>query len=1203
MEQFIENPDIQKEEILQTQPKQEHIDYLLNNPESFKQFEDVYGEGSSLQYLPTEKQKQNLEQSKVVEKDLNTEPEQQAGVVEDVLKSGVAGIQDAGKETLETIEGLSDSLDESRFGLGGFILGADAENGIIQYLGPKEFIAKKKEIEERDGEDQGLFQSLADIIPEGREAETTAGAVTKGVTQFLGGFLGAKKITSSIQGYNKLNRFIKGSIDGGIADFFVFDEHEARVSDFIIEFVPEAEESFLGYLQADENDTFYEGKLKNVLEGSMLGTVAEGVFRSIKFAKDMRKLKKENNLPKAQKEAKKRSEEIVEDLKDISEEEFEYLAKTNRGIPVELKTKTGRPSRQKVQEDITNKDYTKQIKENFKRVRLGELDFDEAFDIPLNMRTLNGNPLEVENFEDVLVVTKSIFDNVKSLSKEVESVQTFEDIMKQSEEMVETTIDTIKRADNLSKQLLEDGAPLKTSLRIILKGLSRQYINTAKKFNAGLVDQRQVDNIHDLTTKTAELITQLNKGGGRLVNAGNIIIKQESDAIKQVSKLIEQNRFKLSKQELAQLHKKVAQVDEPRTTMKFIKDVVTFRKFGINKINEYWINALLSNPKTHAINMTSNLIVALTRPIEQMVGSGFGLLDRKAFIEAVSTSAGIIKYFQDSLKASRIALKKGDTLLDKGVNKVDLPEQGFGDGVVGKGIRLPSRLLTAEDEFFKQINYRAKAYSMAVSDGLQKGLSKKKNIRLDNGKMVSELDVHIEEFMDGAFKPNGEGAYREALEYAQENTFTKELGKDTLGGLVQTAVNKVPILRQIMPFVRTPINIVRYAHDRTPLGLFKKSVKERLRNPATRSQARGELLLGTSTIVSLATLVGSENITGGYDTNATIRRQQMDSGWQPYSFKIGDKFYSYERLDPFAMIIGITADYMQLHAEMTEDEANQLAEGIQMTMYQQITSSVGNFGQTLINGSMSASKNLTSKTYLKGLSDLIELLDSGEPKKMERFLKQKAGSFAPNIIANFKNDQIFRETKSITDTIKTRLGSEEADPSFNVMGEVRTRDTSFLERFLLPTRVSEMKGDIVLNEFNRLNVGFNPIRDTLGSNQNVQLKNYTNEDGVTAYRRYNEILGTIKVNGRTLREELEKEISGKNWDRLTDNIATDELDYRGSKQDRINRIIKKYRVKAKRILMKENFKSENGLDLKTAIRNDKRNVVNNKKGKDLLDIE
>jgi hypothetical protein len=44
-------------------------------------------------------------------------------------------------------------------------------------------------------------------------------------------------------------------------------------------------------------------------------------------------------------------------------------------------------------------------------------------------------------------------------------------------------------------------------------------------------------------------------------------------------------------------------------------------------------------------------------------------------------------------------------------------------------------------------------------------------------------------------------------------------------------------------------------------------------------------------------------------------------------------------------------------------------------------------------------------------------------------------------------------------------------------------------------------------------------------------------------------------------------------------------------------------MKAKKLLMKENFTSENGLMLKKAIINDKKNVVFNKKGKDLLDIE
>ena len=232
---------------------------------------------------------------------------------------------------------------------------------------------------------------------------------------------------------------------------------------------------------------------------------------------------------------------------------------------------------------------------------------------------------------------------------------------------------------------------------------------------------------------------------------------------------------------------------------------------------------------------------------------------------------------------------------------------------------------------------------MAVSDGLSKNLSRKKNIRLPNGKMVSELDEHVEDFMDSAFKPSGEGRIPEALEYAQTNTFTKDLGADTVGGGYQKIVNGFPLLRQITPFVRTPVNIFDMQWIEAHLGFVKKNMRERLKDPATRSQARGELLLGNSIIIGTLALL-QIIFTGGYNPNPIIRRQQMDSGWQPYSIKWNDKYISYERLDPFAMIIGITADYNQLYAEATEDERNQLAEGIQMTLYNQIVSTAGNVG-------------------------------------------------------------------------------------------------------------------------------------------------------------------------------------------------------------------------------------------------------------------
>ena len=49
-------------------------------------------------------------------------------------------------------------------------------------------------------------------------------------------------------------------------------------------------------------------------------------------------------------------------------------------------------------------------------------------------------------------------------------------------------------------------------------------------------------------------------------------------------------------------------------------------------------------------------------------------------------------------------------------------------------------------------------------------------------KWFLNLDEHVEDFMDSAFKPSGEGRIPEALEYAQSKYFTKELGKDTVGG-------------------------------------------------------------------------------------------------------------------------------------------------------------------------------------------------------------------------------------------------------------------------------------------------------------------------------------------------------------------------------------------------------------------------------------
>ena len=47
---------------------------------------------------------------------------------------------------------------------------------------------------------------------------------------------------------------------------------------------------------------------------------------------------------------------------------------------------------------------------------------------------------------------------------------------------------------------------MQNSLAVIYKGLARQYLNTTKKYEGGLVSQKEVDNNLDLVVKTGELL-------------------------------------------------------------------------------------------------------------------------------------------------------------------------------------------------------------------------------------------------------------------------------------------------------------------------------------------------------------------------------------------------------------------------------------------------------------------------------------------------------------------------------------------------------------------------------------------------------------------------------------------------------------------------------------------------------------------------
>ena len=67
-----------------------------------------------------------------------------------------------------------------------------------------------------------------------------------------------------------------------------------------------------------------------------------------------------------------------------------------------------------------------------------------------------------------------------------------------------------------------------------------------------------------------------------------------------------------------EFYRRIGKADA-KTTEKILTAVTKNKTWNI--ANETWINALLSNPKTHIINMTSNLVNTFVKPMEQIIGS------------------------------------------------------------------------------------------------------------------------------------------------------------------------------------------------------------------------------------------------------------------------------------------------------------------------------------------------------------------------------------------------------------------------------------------------------------------------------------------------------------------------------------------------------------------------------------------------------
>jgi hypothetical protein len=629
---------------------------------------------------------------------------------------------------------------------------------------------------------------------------------------------------------------------------------------------------------------------------------------------------------------------------------------------------------------------------------------------------------------------------------------------------------------------------------------------------------------------------------------------------------------------------------------------------------EYWMNAILSGPKTQVVNAMGNSLTQVWSSIESVLGGiASGNMD---VVRAVMASWSDKEMFKEAGKFAKKAFKQSDNVLDpearafsdrpsvaitgKRVSEA-LPGQGLSikqekglDWFANNVIRIPSRLLMTTDEFFKQLAYRRAARLKAAMSGIQQGVNDPKNLAeyinktLDGvitqgGRMASkeglareaneiavtkgikdttEKNKFILDYVEKNFDEDKSALIQYAQEEARYLTFTKEL-EEGIGKTMQDFTNRHPGFRFILPFVRTPTNILTFAIERTPLmvnplmkqefAILRKEFASA--DPIVKAQARGKVVTAGLVALGLAEAISDSNgtITGGGPKNEKEKKALQAAGWQPYSIKIGDTYYSYQRLDPLATPLGIIADLVETGRDISALESKD-SEKILEHAYQSFI--------------ISLTRNVTNKSYLTGIQNFTDALSNPE-RFAGKFSKNFASSFVPNIISQMadSDEQVMRETRGVMDAVKRKLGARGGlDAKRNALGEEIMAETLLASpmQALNPIAVSTKKDDPVLQAMAELKHGFrNPIPNLGGD---IDLLDYETEDGQSAYDRWLQLSSEIRVKGDTLRQRLNRLVKSREFKDMT---PLSEPGLPSPRIQMISSILNEYRKAARTKMLKE----------------------------------
>ncbi len=584
---------------------------------------------------------------------------------------------------------------------------------------------------------------------------------------------------------------------------------------------------------------------------------------------------------------------------------------------------------------------------------------------------------------------------------------------------------------------------------------------------------------------------------------------------------------------------------------------------AVDYAQHLFVNNLVSGPITHVVNIVGSSLVVGTRPLATMIGgtlSGNVGLIKQGARQYAYTGSSLMSGFKQAVDAflkndsvlhphrvEQFAVSGRVPVLAKGVKpspkevadniRMGKPNP---DAPVGRVsfkpmtstanilynallagttiVGLPTRSLGAVDELMKQTVYRAhvhaKAHVEAVAEAVALGLKGKDQKAFVEGFVGKALNT--------AFDDKGRALDSSSLYEAQAATFQQDLLQGTLGRDIQGFAGKHPGLRFILPFVKTPTNLLRYGWKLTPgLNLLQAEYRSEVSGALgaeRRAQALGQSALGALFMGSASFLVGQGRITGGGPRDPKALKELLATGWRPYSFvwenEDGSKTYiQFGRLDPGAIPIGIVAD---IH-----DAINAVGDGGENSpTVKEALSALG----------LATIKQFANKQYLQGVQQVLEVLSSDDSNKVASYFGNQAANLVPfsAFTRQVNQDEHMREARTVADKMMANTpGLSETLPArYDWLGEPIRRRVGLW---------SSTEEQVVNLEVQRLLVGAGSVLSGPSPRlAGVDLRDLTMSTGENAYEKLQQLSGKPSENTPSLRSVVSTLMQSEGYQRAPD---------------------------------------------------------------------